>query len=67
MSTWKNRFNELSTKHSKALEEVKSANSQDQWIIATSKVKTTMDAISKFFKTYQSSGSPNHDEQMPND
>ena len=67
MPTWKNRFNELSTEHSTALEEVKRANSKDQWIRATSKVKMTIDAISTFFTKYESAGSPNHDEQMPND
>jgi hypothetical protein len=67
MSTWKNRFNELSTKHSKALEEVKAAKTKDQWNIATSNVKTTMHAISRFLTKYESAGSPNHDDEMPND
>jgi hypothetical protein len=66
MSTWDERFKELSANHAEAWEECKSAREDQKRIaIASSKVKTTMEAISRFHTKYKEAGLPNHDEEMP--
>jgi hypothetical protein len=68
MSTWDERFKELSASHATAWEELKRAREdQDQKriAIAESKVKTTIQAISRFHTKYKEAGSPNHDKEMP--
>lgn len=67
MSTWDERFKDLSANHTEAWEEWKSAREdQDQKriAIASSKVKTTMEAISRFHTKYKEAGLPNYDEEM---
>jgi len=65
MSSWKDKFNELSTNQSTALERVKETTSKDEWVNATNHVKETMETISEFLSQYKEAGSPNHDEEMP--
>lgn len=65
MQTWKTRFNELLAKQVTALKEVKQVDTKQDWIHATSKVKQSMDELYAFFNTYNEHGSPNHENEMP--
>ena len=68
MSTWDERFKELSTRHAEAWKELKRAR-EDQdpkrIAIADSKRKTTLEAMSRFHTEHKEAGLPNHDEEMP--
>ena len=66
MTTWREKFNQLSTTQQKALDEVKRVNTTSEWSNAMKKVKTSMNDINNYFKRYESQGSPDHNEEMPN-
>ncbi len=65
MCTWKEHFEQLSVAQLRALEKVKNTQTENDWMEAVRIVKSNTDEISRFLSKYESCGSPNHGEKMP--
>ena len=65
MSTWRERFNQLSAAQQQAWDDVKKARSIRERSTATNKVRATQKQVAEFLDKYESLGFPDHDEAMP--
>jgi len=69
MPTWQDQFHELATEQSVVLEKRKKrkrADLKDKCSIETGEIRKTMAAMTEFLKKYEAAGSPDRDEEMPN-
>ena len=65
MSTWTERFNELSAAQGQAWDDLKKARSTADRSAATNKVGATQKQVAEFLSKYERRGFPDHDEAMP--
>lgn len=65
MSTWRERFNQLSAAQQQAFDDVKKARSTRERRTKTNEVRATQEQIAEFLKKYESLGFPDHDEATP--
>jgi len=65
MSTWRERFNQLSAAQQQALDDVTKARSTRERSAATNKVRATQRQVAEFLDKYESLGFPDHAEAMP--
>jgi len=64
MSTWRERFNQLSAAQQQAWDDVMEATTRER-STATNKVRATQEQVAEFLKKYESLGFPDHDKAMP--
>jgi len=65
MSTWRERFSELSAAQGQAWDDLKKARSTADRSAATNEVRATQKQVAEFLKKYESLRFPDHDEAMP--
>lgn len=65
MSTWRERFNQLSAAQQQAFDDLKKARSPRERSTATNNVRATQKQVAEFLDRYESLGFPDHDEAMP--